>query len=410
VIDHEMHLSLLVALVGCIVVGSIILRSYCEKLRIPALVGYIALGFVLHLADIKFNLLLQGGRDVFVFLAQIGVIALLFRIGLESKIGGLVRQLRRASFVWLGNVGISGVVGYAASYFLLGMGVIPSLFVGIALTATSVGISVGVWREARALDSPTGELLLDIAELDDISSIILMALLFAVVPVLMKTGATASLFPLVLQEGGILLLKLALFGGGCVFFSLYIEERLTTFFRRIEAAPALMLMVAGTGFIIAAVAGLLGFSVAIGAFFAGLVFSRDPRSVKIDASFGPLYELFSPFFFIGIGLNLQLEALSTSVGVGIMLVAAAIVGKWVGTAGPALLGMGLSGATLLGVSMIPRAEIAMVVMQRGLNLGEWAVPADVFAGMVMVSAITCIIGPLFVRRLLQRWPQGKTQR
>jgi Kef-type K+ transport system membrane component KefB len=251
-------------------------------------------------------------------------------------------------------------------------------------------------------------LLLDIAELDDISSIILMALLFAVVPVL-HAGARTSLFPLVLEEAGVLFLKLALFGGFCVFFSLYIEERLTSFFRNIEAVPASMLMVAGTGFIIAALAGILGFSVAIGAFFAGLVFSRDPTSVKIDASFAALYDLFSPFFFIGIGLNLQLGALSSSLGLGIILVAAAVVGKFVGTAGPALLGMGLSGATLLGISMIPRAEIAMVVMQRGLHLGEWAVPPEVFAGMVLVSAVTCIFGPLFVRRLLQRWPRGKVQ-
>jgi len=404
VIDHEMNLSLLVAVVGVIIVASILLKSCCRRIGIPALVGYIGLGFLLHLADRRFNFLLAGGRDIFYFLAQLGVIVLLFRIGLESKIKGLIHQLRRASLVWLGNVAVSGFLGWAASYFVLGAGLIPSLFVGIALTATSVGISVGVWREAGALHSPTGELLLDIAELDDISSIVLMAVLFAVVPVL-RYGDNGTLFSLVLQEGGILLLKLAIFGTFCMLFSLYIEERLTGFFREIEQAPDPMLMVAGTGFVVAAMAGLLGFSVAIGAFFAGLVFSRDPEAVKLDASFEALYDLFSPFFFVGIGLNLALGSLWSSLGLGSILVATAVVGKVLGTGGPALIGMGWAGGVLLGVSMVPRAEIAMIVMQRGLQLGEWAVPPGLFAGMVMVTAITCIFGPIVVRGLLQRWPQ-----
>jgi Kef-type K+ transport system membrane component KefB len=105
---------------------------------------------------------------------------LLFRIGLESNITGLLRQLKRATIIWFGNVVFSGAIAYLTSYFLLGLAVIPSLFVAFAITATSVAVSVSTWEEARVINSPMGELLVDSAEMDDVSGLILMALLFAI--------------------------------------------------------------------------------------------------------------------------------------------------------------------------------------------------------------------------------------
>ena len=116
-----------------------------------------------------------------------------------------------------------------------------------------------------------------------------------------------------------------------------------------------MLEVVGVGFIIAAVAGLLGFSAAIGAFFAGLLFSRDSEAVKMDASFGALYELFTPFFFIGIGLNIEPRALNTGLIMGSVLLIAAVLGKLIGAGIPAYFATDLTGATLIGFSIILRA-------------------------------------------------------
>ena len=165
-------------------------------------------------------------------------------------------------------------------------------------------------------------------------------------------------------------------------------------------------MIAGFGLIIAALAELLGLSVAIGAFFAGLIFSRDPETVKLDTPFGTLYGFFTPFFFIGIGLNIDPGTLTTGLGIGGALLVVAIIGKLVGTGGPATLTTAWPGSLLLSISMVPRAEIALVIMQRGLNLGEWAVPGDVFSGMVVVVAVTAVISPMILRVLLKRWPQA----
>jgi Kef-type K+ transport system membrane component KefB len=85
--------------------------------------------------------------------------------------------------------------------------------------------------------------------------------------------------------------------------------------------------VIGIGFIIAAIAGFLVFSVAIGAFCAGLVFSRDQKAVKMEASFIPLYEFFTPFFFITIGLDIEITSLTRSIPLALVLLAAAVIGK-----------------------------------------------------------------------------------
>mgnify|MGYP001801707043 FL=1 len=277
---------------------------------------------------------------------------------------------------------------------------IPSLFVASAFTATSVGVSVSGWREKNAIRTNNGEILLDVAELDDIVSVILMAFLFAVVSSL-HNGNTESILSTLALTSKVFFIKAIGFASLCLLFSRYVEINLTKFFSKIEKPTDPMLEVIGVGFIIAALAGLLGFSAAIGAFFAGLLFSRDSEAVKMDASFGALYELFTPFFFIGIGLNIEPRALNTGLIMGSVLLIAAVLGKLIGAGIPAYFATDLTGATLIGFSMIPRAEISMIVMQRGLILGDWAVDNNVFTGMVFVCAATSFIVPIFLNSLLR---------
>ena len=86
-----------------------------------------------------------------------------------------------------------------------------------------------------------------------------------------------------------------------------------------------------------------------------------------------------------------------------MLLVVAVIGKIIGTGAPALVTVGWSSAALLSISMIPRAEIVMVIMQQGQQLGNWAVSSEVFAAMTMVSIATCILSPMLLRPLLRRY-------
>ncbi len=399
----EAQTALLVMLFGGVIVVALLTKGGLRRVGVPAMVGYLVLGVALRVLDDRLDLLGQRGHEVFGFLATLGVITLLFRVGLESDLPGLLGQLRSASLIWAGNVLVAGLAGYVTARHLLNLPFVPSLVVATAMTATSVGIPARVWRSNDALTTRAGERFLDVAEMDDLSGVLLMGLLFAALPALRGQASETGVGTVVAREGGLFVAKLIVFAGLCVLFSRYAEKRVTRTIRRFESDPDPMLIVVGIGLLVAAAAGALGFSVAIGAFFAGLVFSRDPQSVKVDAKFAPLYDLFSPFFFVGVGLEMNPQVMLPALGVGGALLAAAVVGKLVGTSGPSLLCAKGPEAVTLGASMVPRAEITMLIMHRAHAMGPEVAPATVYGGMVLVSAATCLGTPPLLHWMIRRW-------
>ncbi|MBW2031690.1 MAG: cation:proton antiporter, partial [Deltaproteobacteria bacterium] len=359
-------------------IASVLVKTLFMRIGISPIVGYLALGFLIHVSHRMWDVLFSETVRLFEILALFGIICLLFRVGIESNIKGLWAQLRSASLLWFSNIIFSGALGFGVTYHLLHLPLVPSLFVGTALTATSISVPVAVWDETGAMRTPTGELLLDVAEMDDISGVVLMALILTIAPVL-EMGNGADLVGPLAKNMVWFFVKAMGFGAFCFLFSCYAEKPITDFFRRTEEAPAPMLMVAAVGFLIASLAELLGFSLAIGAFFAGLTFSRNPDTVKMEPSFAAIYDFFTPFFFIGVGLTIDPNMLVDSAYLGLLVLGAAVVGKMLGTMLPALYKRGVLTATVLGISMVPRAEIAMVIMKRGRELGEWAVPSSHFS-------------------------------
>lgn len=397
--------ALTVFIVGALTVGAMLLKSSLERIGLPSLIGFLALGLLIRSVDASLHLFMATDLSILMFLGKVGLVALLFRIGLESNLRGLLHQLKKASLIWLSNIVVSGALGFGVACYLLQLGTITSLVVATAFTATSVGISVSVWQEMKALQSSDGELMLDVAELDDISAIFFMALLFAVLPHLRAQLSLSSVSAsLAAWQTGMFLLKLTGFGLFCFLFSWWIEKPITFFFRKLEPMPDPMLTIAGIGFMIAGLAEWLGFSVAIGAFFAGLIFSRDPETVKLESSFLPVYDLFYPFFFISIGLQMDPALLHMTFGLGAVLTVTAIGGKLIGAGLPVYFLRDWHTALLIGTSMVPRAEIAMVIIERGHSMGTWVISTSVYNAMVLVCAVTCVLAPWSIRHLLKRPP------
>lgn len=393
----------LILIVGLTMLATLALRRLGRELGIPAMVAYVAVGLGLNALDrygVAFPTPVHTGLE---FLASAGIIALLFRVGLQSNLPELIGQLRRASLVWAGDVTVSGALGFATAYYLLGLNLIPSLFAAAALTATSIGISTTIWREENKLDTKAGALLVDVAELDDISGILLMTVLFVIAPQLQFGGQGAAfsglgdtLFWLAVKFSALVAL--------CFLFSQYLERPLTNAVLNGHSDAPPVLWVVGLSFSIAAIAEFLGFSFAIGAIFAGFAFSRDPEEGRIDRLFNPLYQFLSPFFFIGIGLMVDFASLGSGMMLGLALLVVAVAGKVLGGGLPALSLAGGPCALLIGASLIPRAEIAMVIMAHGRAFGSWAVPDALFGAMVVVSLGTSLLAPIAVRMLLRGLP------
>lgn len=379
------------------------LRAALSNTFVPPLVAFIGLGVVLQFAESRFSLLGEAGEATFDLLAQLGVIALLFRVGLESDVRGLLNQLRPASLIWVGNVLLSAVPGYLLMS-ALGYGTVPSLIVATALTATSVGVSIGMWAQHNALRTRKGALLTDVAEMDDLSAVAFMALVFAVVPLLGTSGGENAVLSQMFATGSIFVLKLAGFSIACFLLARFVESRVTRRLKERESTDELTVFVAGTGILIAGAAEWIGISAAVGALFAGIIFSRDPEVVRIDAGFQGLFHALSPFFFVGVGLGIETAAIGSALWIGLALLAVAILGKVIGAGLPALLTTSVAGASLIAVSMVPRAEIAMIIMSRGRELGDWAVPPEIYAAFVIVVGITCVIAPVTLEILFRRFP------
>nr|WP_260169327.1 cation:proton antiporter [Salinibacter ruber] len=330
-------------------------------------------------------------------MAQLGIVALLFRIGLECTPKNLLRRLSGATRIWIANITLSLGAVLGVALFLLDWALLPSLFAAVALTATGIGVSVRIWRHTDRLGSAKGALMLDVAELDDLSGVVLLALLTALVPQL-QAGLSADLVGPMALTLGLVLGKMALLALGGLLFAQYLEHPLTHWLHDLQPRPDLMISVLGIGLVGAGLAALLGFSAAIGAFFAGLIFSRDPLSVKIDASFDSLSDLFIPFFFLHVGFALDLSLLFGNLGAVLLLFAAAVVGKGLGSFMPVMNRLRPSSALTFAVALVPRSEITLLVMQRGLDLG--VVSPDVFAVVVAVVILTMGTVPLALRLLL----------
>ena len=390
---------ILLAVVGIVLILAMLSKVGLERLGLPPLVGYILIGLAVNFVDRDFAIMDGGARTGIEFLAEAGVVVLLFRVGLEANLYDLFAQIRGASIIWLANVGLSFTFGYWATAVLLGYGPVPALFVATALSATSLGVPLAIWRNLGMLNTRIGAMLTDVAELDDISGIVLMAVILALVPVFMANGGVspgdvaAIGFLLVAKFTGFLIL--------CFLFAHYLEAPVMRWVMKHSPPPGPVIAVAGFGFAIAALVGMLGFSTAIGAFFAGLAFSRDPSESEIDRGFETLYTLFAPFFFIGLGLLMNLDALSAGIGIGAVLLVPAVLGKLAGGGLPAWAMIDARAGWLLGISLIPRAEIALIVMLQGMRLGADVVPTELFNGMVVVSFATAVSVPIMLQRMLR---------
>lgn len=400
--DSSEHI-LLIAF-GALLIFIPAVKSTLERSGVPALVGFLLLGFITRLIDTYFPFITPEFQYSITFLAHIGIVALLFRVGLKSNIKGLIKKLPDASIIWVGDVLVNFILGFVAARYLLELTLLASLVIAVALTATSVVASIAVWQEHGKLNSANGQLLVDVAELDDLSGLLLLVVLLTIIPLVQANEVV--IFSQIATSIAISLAKLILFIGFCYLFAHYLESSFTRFNRRwADPKMGLTISVLGVGLAIAAIAGYIGFSLAIGALFAGLAFSRDPQAVHTDTRFLMMYEFFTPFFFIYIGMQIDPTTITKSIGLSVVLVIIAIIGKIIGVTLPALRNLPKRSALLLGVSMVPRAEIALLIVFQASLLGEEIVSPELYAAMVLVTVLTSIISPVYLRYLFKQQNQ-----
>lgn len=319
-------------------------------------------------------------------IAELGVIILLFFVGLETSVRELLAVRGRATLVGILGIIFPFALGFAFME-MTGRSNIESAFVATTMIATSVGITARVLGEIGALGSREARIILGAAVIDDILGLLVLAVVSG-----LDGGELNPLeLGLTALEAVVFVLFAALVGTRVIRrYSLKLEQV------PVRHAPLLFALILMLGF--SALAGLIGLAAIIGAFLAGLMLAEAKEKFQLEQQVQPIYEFLVPFFFVVTGAKVDVAAftdmqvLTIAVGVTIL----AILGKFIGGS-LASLGLPARSATIIGVGMVPRGEVGLVVASLGISKG--IISGDTFSVVVFMVLATTILAPLILVRL-----------
>ncbi|HTE65301.1 MAG TPA: cation:proton antiporter [Candidatus Binatia bacterium] len=326
-------------------------------------------------------------------LAELGVLILLFEVGLESDLDELLKAGLQATVVAVVGVVLPFTAGFAVMYWL-GHPPLLAVFVGATLTATSVGITARVLADLGRLQDPAANVVLGAAMVDDILGLIILA----VVTGIAQTGGVSSGSVVLLTAKAVVFLVVALLIGR------RLAPSFVGWIERMRARGTLIVYSLVFAMTLAAAAELIGLATIIGAFAAGLILSTTERSSHIEERVKPVADLFVPVFFVTVGMKVQPAMLNpfaenAQFGIAMLLTALAVVSK---------LGAGLavyrSGVRRwpVGVGMVPRGEVGLIFAGVGLSAG--VIAADLYSALVVVVMLTTFAAPPWLKALYRDAP------
>ena len=364
-----------------------------QRMKLPGVVGEIAAGCVIGpsvLGWIHPEQMLPGTPlDA---LAEIGVVLLLFSVGLETRLDDL-KKVGKSAFM----VGVLGVIlpfGLGALWAHgSGYDWIKSLFVAAAFVATSTGITARVLKELGVLKRTESRVILGAAVIDDILAMLLLGVVSS-----LQGGGEVNIKSLLLTLVGAIGF-LAIFGWA----GTQVARRRSSWLDKPMSPHAPLALVLALCLGLAFLSTKFGLAAIIGAFLAGMIASETRQRETLEHQTMPILALLTPFFFVITGAKISLDALASNEALLMLLVVTviAIVSKLAGGFLGALM-FGRRGATIVGFGMVPRGEVGVVIASLGLAAGVFS--ERMYAIIVAMSLLTAMITPPVLALLLRRAP------
>jgi Kef-type K+ transport system membrane component KefB len=339
----------------------------------------------------------EGAQSVFAtqsevisVLSELGVIILLFEIGLESDLKELIRVGPQAAVVAVVGVVVPFAAGTAGLVYIFHLPVIPAVFAGAALTATSIGITAKVLSEIDRLNSMEGQIIIGAAVLDDVLGIIVLA----VVASLVKTGEIqiANVIYLIISAG-VFLVGAILLGRLLIPFFVRLVNEMKT-------RGQLLLAALIFAFILSYIAQVIQLEAILGSFAAGLVLAETEKRKELEEQILPVADIFVPIFFVCVGAKTDVSVLNPidpsnreGLIMASFLIVVAILGKVV--TGLTVFGQPNINRLAIGVGMIPRGEVGLVFLGVGSASGALSKPTE--AAIVMMVILTTFLAPPLLR-------------
>jgi Kef-type K+ transport system membrane component KefB len=373
-----------------------------------------ALGYFIHDPIILHFATVQGAFGLHEFnimevISEISVVALLFVAGIETDVNAFLRQGVTGGLVALGGVILPFTFGYFITMWLAPeTGIAGWLFMGAALTATSIGVTVRILMEMGKLQTRAGTTVLVGAVIDDIIGIVILSIVLGI------SYTTQAGGEINLAHIGLDALRIAAIGFAVWFalliigvkFNKYISRFLLNPFRKSGTIPIFALII---GFIIAYLVTLVGLHPVVGAYVAGLMFAATDEREDILDKTRPIMLFLAPFFFCYLGMQVDTRLLWGGAVIAIILIVAAVVGKAVGCYIPARFAgkMSHTESMIVGVGMVPRGEVGLIIAGAGLLAG--AISRNLFGAAVAVSVITTLIAPAMLKPFFKKQSEPVTE-
>jgi Kef-type K+ transport system membrane component KefB len=367
------HLLLALA---AILVGTKVLGEVAQRLRQPAVLGELVAGVLLGGSVLR---IVDPSNAVISAMSEIGVILLLFEIGLETDVRNLLKVGGVATTVAVAGVAMPLAAGFWGAE-LLGLSTIPALVSSAALCATSVGISARVLSDLGILETTEGRVVLGAAVIDDIVGLVILAVVMVLVE-----GGTVSMGAVARTSGvavGFVVLAVVL--------GVRVAPPVFRIAERIRAAGALGLVAIAFAFVLGWLAHVSGSAMIIGAFAGGVVLHDLPQAAHLRESTTKIGHFFVPIFFAAVGAAVDLRALvdGDALLVGAVLIAVGVVGKVLAGYVPWWF---KGDKMLVGVAMVPRGEVGLIFAQMGLAAG--AINGGEFGAIMLMVIVTTFITP-----------------
>lgn len=412
-------LALIIILVAA-KIGSEIFERLNQPAVLGELIGGVLLGNIVllnpswsFLEPLRIVVVEENWAVVIDSLARLGVIILLFQVGLESTVQSMRKVGVSSLLVAVLGIVVPFVMGFVVSLLLI-TELPPSfaefvpgdfsltyihIFIGAVLCATSVGITARVFKDLDKLKTPEAQIILGAAVIDDVLGLIILAIVSTVV--------TAAIAAEPLEVG--MLLRLvgvaALFLGGSLAIGIFLTPKIMRQIAKLRTSGVMLISALLFAFTLSYLAYLAGLAPIVGAFAAGLIleevhFSGFGEEYTIEQLLKPVATILVPIFFVLMGIQVRLETFAdlSVLGVAGGITIAAIIGKQI--CGLGVIEKGLDRLTI-GVGMIPRGEVGLIFASigKGLNI----ISDSTFSAIVIMVIVTTLITPPILKLTMSRW-------
>ena len=380
---EHMSVEQFLGMLVMVLVTAKLFGALAQRLGQPAVLGELIAGVVLGMSVAG---VVNPKNETLHLLAELGVIILLFEIGLETDLRKLIQVGGAATTVAVVGVVLPFALGYGLCV-LLGLDGLVPVVAGATLTATSVGITARVLADLNRLQEPESQIILGAAVIDDVVGLIILA----VVTGLTQGQEVTTLG--VLQTTGIAFGFLI----GTLLVGRFVVPPVIQFLSKVDLPGTPTILALVLAFSLAWLAAGAGSAVIIGAFAAGLLLRDTPQAHAMEKGVAHLGHFFVPIFFISVGAAVDVKVLnpfdpanSWSLFIGLVLIVAAVVGKFLAGYAP----FWFKGKKhVIGIGMIPRGEVGLIFAQMGLSKNVLS-PAQFSALTLMVMVTTFMAPPL----------------